>query len=307
MSPIKGKWKGIIRLYSCCKYTSLYMTKLVSVWNRANGAARRWRRLGGYFCCVAASEWELVPDLILASQEGRMFLRWPPSWTAEPFDCLLYSSSITGPSIWDTWVGTLQLTFISSFCTQTRWLWCYVADNLFSAVSCQMKSWSGVEAAHHGPTCLQDTFNINCWFEYETGCFCCLGNCSNSIQLPSHPAYPSLFIRIVIICPDLPCPSVSDIFWSISFLTVTWTTSRQTVLPDSLIYLRRPSECIQHHSHARSSGKNRKQKHACTPTPVFPDIPWFFFTVCLTWFKVKEKKINPKTFGSFDHNYISIR
>lgn len=37
MSPIKGKWKGIISLYSCSKYTSLYMTKIASVWSRANG------------------------------------------------------------------------------------------------------------------------------------------------------------------------------------------------------------------------------------------------------------------------------
>lgn len=268
MSPIKGKWKGIIRLYSCCKYTSLYMTKLVSVWNRANGAARAMTSPGWIFLLRRSIWMRDCAGFDFSISGGPHVSALAPvlnSWTF----CLSYSSSITRPSVWDTWVGTLQLTLISSFCTQTQWLWCYVADDLCSAVSCQMKSWSGVEAAHRGPTCRQDTFNINCWFEYETGCFCCLGNCSNSIQFPSHPAYPSLFIMIVIICPDLPCPSVSDIFWSSSFLTVTWTTSQQTVLPDSLIYLLR----IQHHSHARSSGKNRKQKHARTPTSVFPDIP----------------------------------
>lgn len=92
MSPIKGKWKGIISLYSHCKYTSLYMTKIASVWNRANGAGDDavwveiftasqhlnesvWRISSRAFClwCDPPRSWRAAVNLL----DCRTL---PPSW-----------------------------------------------------------------------------------------------------------------------------------------------------------------------------------------------------------------------------------
>lgn len=103
MMPIKDKWKGIISLYSCCKYTSLYMTKIASMWNRANGAVDddvAWvegftasKPLNESLCCEA-SFWDLswAACLWFDPCPERLF------WTFG----LSCSSSLMSPSTWDT-------------------------------------------------------------------------------------------------------------------------------------------------------------------------------------------------------------
>lgn len=188
MSPIKGKWKGIISLYSCCKYTSLYMTKLASVWNRANGAVEDdVACVEGFTASQPLNEslwrisfWDLgwAACLWFDPCPERLF------WTFG----LWWSSSLTSPSVWDAGAETLQLGNIpfrrfarksSIFRESVHFVWQISAQQMKKMVqSGRGPRWTQPHPS--SPTCgilLTSTAALN----LKADVFNCLGNCSNWI------------------------------------------------------------------------------------------------------------------------------
>lgn len=167
------------------------MTKIASVWNRANGAVDddvAW--VEGFTASQPLNEslwrisfWDLSWAACLWSdpRPERLF------WTFR----LLCSSSLMSPSTWDTAAETLQLVNLpfSLFARKSN----IVRDSVhfIGQISAQQSSvrWKDgpewkrptVDPAASVICNLRDTFNINCCFEFETGWFCCLGDCSNWI------------------------------------------------------------------------------------------------------------------------------